>query len=102
MAEYSSNKIKVQPRGLDTKFDALKMKAHFKNDFGCIPFLAMEALEIKRIYEIADHALALPAFFTLFQPRNLDTKFDVLKMKAHFKIQLLLVMQAKSRNRKDI
>ena len=63
MAEYSSNKIKVQPRGLDTKFDALKMKAHFKNDFGCIPFLAMEALEIKRIYEIADHALALPAFF---------------------------------------
>jgi hypothetical protein len=28
---------------LTTKFDDLKIKAHFKNAFGCIPFLAMEA-----------------------------------------------------------
>ena len=60
---------------MKTKFDVLKMKAHLKNAVGCIPFLAMEALEIKRIYEIADYALALPAFvakqLTLFQPREL-------------------------------
>ena len=55
--------LTLNQEGLDTKFDVLKMKAHLKNAVGCIPFLAMEALEIKRIYEIADHALALPAFF---------------------------------------
>ena len=42
-AAYSSNKIKVQPRGFDTKFDVLKIKAHLKNTVGCILFLAMEA-----------------------------------------------------------
>ena len=49
---------------MDTKFDVLKMKAHSKNVIGCIPFLPWRLkVEIKKIYEIVDHALVLPPFF---------------------------------------
>ena len=54
----------ISTKGLDTKFDVLKMNAHFKNAFGCTPFLPWRTkVEIKRMYEIADHILALPHFF---------------------------------------
>ena len=61
--------------GLDTKFELLKINAHLKNVVGCIPFLPWRLkVEIKKIYEIVDHALVLPPFFakqlTLFQPRG--------------------------------
>ena len=48
----------------DHQIDALKIKAHFKNAFGCIPFLAMEAKSRNQndIW-IADHPLVLPLFF---------------------------------------
>ena len=48
------------------------------------PFLPWRLkVEIKRIYEIADHALAPPQFFLYLNQGGLDTNFDVLKMKAH-------------------
>jgi hypothetical protein len=49
---------------LDTKFELLKINARFKNVVGCIPFLPWRLkVEIKKIYEIVDHALVLPPFF---------------------------------------
>ena len=48
-------------------------------------------VEIKRIYEIADQALALPPFFCktvnpiTTDQGGLDTKFHVFKMIAHLK-----------------
>ena len=49
---------------LDTKFDVLKMNAHLKNAFGCIPFLAMEAKsKNQNDIWIADHPLVLALFF---------------------------------------
>jgi len=49
---------------LDTKFDVLKIKARLKMLLAAFPFLPWRLkVEIKRVYEIADHALALPQFF---------------------------------------
>jgi hypothetical protein len=49
---------------LDTKLDVLKMKAHPKMLLAAFIFLPWRLkVEIKRIYEIADQALALPPFF---------------------------------------
>ena len=76
------------------------------------PFLPLRLkVEIKRVYEIADHAFALPPTFC--QTVNpISTKgawtpnLMFLKMKAHLKNAVgcihFLAMEAKSRNQKDI
>ena len=75
------------------------------------PFLPWRPkVEIKRMYEIADHILALPHYFCQtvnhISTKGLDTKFDVLKMNAHFKNAFgcipFLAMETQSRNQKDI
>ena len=44
--------------------DILKMNAHFNMMLAASPFLPWSLkVEIKRMYENADHALALPQFF---------------------------------------
>ena len=83
------------------------MNAHLKNAVGCIPFLPWRLkVEIKRVDEIADQVLALPPFFCqtvnpISTKGGLDTKFDVLKMKAHFKNAFdcipFLAMEAKTK-----
>ena len=65
------------------------MKACFEHQFQNAVGWKLK-VEIKKIYEIADHALVLPPFFCqtvnpISTKGGLDTKIELLKINAHLK-----------------
>ena len=86
-----------------------KWKHNFKNDFGCIPFLAMEAKSRnqKDVLNCWPYFSCSPFFskqLTISQPRHLGHQIWCFENKSTFKkccgLHSFLAMESKSRNQK--